>query len=436
MYTFFSLSLTSDFNLNQDIPICRDLLFDLVQLMERQESVEDGVVKIFMSPLQQNTAKFRQLLDTVVAKYSPYEPRAHKFSEYFRKLNDNEYFIFIPTESLTEEAKQRYRFELSGLESGRDPLVLESEFKAEFGSLLDKYVLKGKDENIKQSIGEKDKNLRVCRFCGRSAPEVSFKTIAHAISESLGNKKIILNEECDACNAGFGSASGIERSLNVYLKPYITFFGVKGKKKIPKLKGEDFDLAFLTDSGDRTPIPGDQTDEELTEQEKNFTISERITMQDVYRTLVKFVMSIVDADELDSYRETIAWVNREITAAKLPKIAILKSDDWIKSHPTMLYYIRKDDDQTLPFAVGEFHFTLLKIVFIIPFTKGSERDFCDPADYQHFWSSFKHYGNYKGWEFKNMSEASETDFQIHIKFNPAKAKETGPVNSLSADGGE
>lgn len=48
---------------------------------------------------------------------------------------------------------------------------------------------------VKEYIGESNKKLRVCRFCGLNEGEISllgkkitFEKIAHAISEGLGNK--------------------------------------------------------------------------------------------------------------------------------------------------------------------------------------------------------------------------------------------------------
>ncbi len=55
-------------------------------------------------------------------------------------------------------------------------------------------------------IGENDKTKRVCRFCGKASSSVTtFKQNAHAISESLGNKLLYCNEECDSCNASFSA---------------------------------------------------------------------------------------------------------------------------------------------------------------------------------------------------------------------------------------
>ncbi|HWU87413.1 MAG TPA: HNH endonuclease [Kofleriaceae bacterium] len=45
----------------------------------------------------------------------------------------------------------------------------------------------------------------VCRFCGRTAPAVTFRKDAHALPAAFGNKYLLSREECDDCNA-HGSA--------------------------------------------------------------------------------------------------------------------------------------------------------------------------------------------------------------------------------------
>lgn len=65
-----------------------------------------------------------------------------------------------------------------------------------------------------------DKENRVCRFCGRTKPEVQFRKDAHAVSEMLGNKTLFTAYECDTCNGDFGK--GIEQDLGNWSKPMRT----------------------------------------------------------------------------------------------------------------------------------------------------------------------------------------------------------------------
>lgn len=75
---------------------------------------------------------------------------------------------------------------------------------------------------------------RACRFCGNRPPDVTFKKVAHAIPELLGNKSIECAYECDACNDLFGR--GIENDLGNWSKPNRTLIRIRGKRGVPTLK--------------------------------------------------------------------------------------------------------------------------------------------------------------------------------------------------------
>jgi hypothetical protein len=75
---------------------------------------------------------------------------------------------------------------------------------------------------------------RVCRFCGRTEPEVSFRKDAHVMPDFMGNRNILSYFECDTCNALFAK---YEDSFANYLGVARTFNQIKGKnKKVPKFK--------------------------------------------------------------------------------------------------------------------------------------------------------------------------------------------------------
>lgn len=76
---------------------------------------------------------------------------------------------------------------------------------------------------------------RVCRFCGKRRPEVTFKKVAHAIPELLGNKSLVTAYECDTCNCFFGRT--IENDLGNWSKPMRTFARIRNKEnRVPILK--------------------------------------------------------------------------------------------------------------------------------------------------------------------------------------------------------
>ena len=85
-----------------------------------------------------------------------------------------------------------------------------------------------------------------CLFCGKNSAEVKFTKIAHAVSETIGNKALFSNYECNNCNARFGEF--FEDSLGKYLLPYKIVSQVYGKKNhlIAKDKSQDEDISYNT----------------------------------------------------------------------------------------------------------------------------------------------------------------------------------------------
>lgn len=87
-----------------------------------------------------------------------------------------------------------------------------------------------KPENGVHAIGY-SKN-KTCRFCGKGEDEVSFKKIAHAFPESIGNKSLLSNYECDICNQYFGNT--IENDYSKFFSFYHSIMQIRGKNGIPK----------------------------------------------------------------------------------------------------------------------------------------------------------------------------------------------------------
>ena len=50
----------------------------------------------------------------------------------------------------------------------------------------------------------KPKRERTCRFCGKAFGQTRFRENAHLIPDSIGNKDLFSDFECDHCNRFFG----------------------------------------------------------------------------------------------------------------------------------------------------------------------------------------------------------------------------------------
>ena len=173
-----------------------------------------------------------------------------------------------------------------------------------------------KTENIenkdKKFIG--DKNRRKCRFCGKEKVETTFKKVAHAIPELVGNKVLISFEECDECNKIF---SKLESELANYISFERSTTGIRGKTGVPtyknrnglriehdKEKSNRFIIQDIIDSGN---IVEDNTDNSFTikgERSPFIPIA-------VYKCFVKMALSIMPKHYLPYFWETFDWIREE-----------------------------------------------------------------------------------------------------------------------------
>lgn len=117
-------------------------------------------------------------------------------------------------ETLNQEQIDQIFIELLCIDADKQQKEQANKTLEELQKLRSVYDIKSYGEFTKEWVGEPDKQKRVCRYCHRSMPEVSFKKVAHTISEALGNKSIKTNDECDECNQFFGDT--IEQDFLVY----------------------------------------------------------------------------------------------------------------------------------------------------------------------------------------------------------------------------
>jgi hypothetical protein len=82
-----------------------------------------------------------------------------------------------------------------------------------------------------------DKTKCVCRYCGLAAPQATFKKLAHAIPDQIGNNWLFDYEECDNCNEHF--AKKVEDDFAKWTLPWRSLGRIKGKTGIPSHKSND-----------------------------------------------------------------------------------------------------------------------------------------------------------------------------------------------------
>ena len=170
-------------------------------------------------------------------------------------------------------------------------------------------------------IGNKSK--RKCRFCGRTDAETTFRKIAHAFPECMGNHTLISHQECDACNEFFGSK--LEDSFAKRFQTEHLFCRIKGKERIPAYKFPDKSMKFeqiqATINGVKEPAllcnkyDGTGTDffdglSSNASRTIQFPLHPYIPIA-VYKCFVKMALSIIPEAEMDKFSDTILWLMEE-----------------------------------------------------------------------------------------------------------------------------
>ncbi|MBB3261284.1 HNH endonuclease [Paraburkholderia sp. WP4_3_2] len=163
---------------------------------------------------------------------------------------------------------------------------------------------------------------RRCRFCGRGAPEVTFRDVAHAVPELIGNRRLISEYECDTCNRFFGS--GIENHFGNWSKPLRLLGGRRGKNGIPTLKGSGPSGWRIERTGNRFEIiaGANEEDRPFTASEDHRVINLALTRDPyepvaVLKTFVKMALSVMPDDEFANFGETRDWLMDAGTGGQL-----------------------------------------------------------------------------------------------------------------------
>lgn len=138
-----------------------------------------------------------------------------------------------------------------------------------------------------------------CRFCNSSSS--LFSNSSHSIPEFLGNKSIFTLDECDQCNAYFGSK--LERDLSYFVPPswFTRLKGKKGYSKYP-LRG-CFQL-----SSDRcfiniiSPFRVDSSYLPLEHRGREYCNVK------VYKAWIKILISLIPCEYLQDFSDTTEWL--------------------------------------------------------------------------------------------------------------------------------
>ncbi len=274
------------------------------------------------------------------------------------------------------------------------------------------------DNEIK--VGERIRQKRRCRFCGKSMPEVSFKHKAHAFSEFLNNKKIILNEECDTCNEKFGN--GIEQDFGNWILPSRIFFNVCGKTGTPTMSNSE--VRMYRDDKDLDKKLKISIKRPVNHLQDLLTIPVckglSITPQNIYKTLCKYALSVINAELFcGNFTETINWITKDEFWGTLPVVKIRTKKYKLCEYPELIVFVKRaKSKQQLPKLWAFLTFGNLSMVYIVPSSK-EENDFFAVRAHQDFFFD-KVWSTVKKWESHDLSVCNKRKTEMTWRFKPNK----------------
>ena len=346
-----------------------------------------------------------------------------QLKKFFDCIPVGNYISVLPKHNLTTELNVYLIGALQRLNAGRsiDEVLNNAEdisnFNILFSNLLAKYMI----ECNTSYIGENIKEKRICRFCGRSMPEITFKKKAHAIPKGLGNKTVFDNEECDSCNMRFGS--DLDNELIDYFAFFRGIFGIEGKRGIFGIEGKKgvvknkFKNGYITKSENGIVIASQNV--EISKNEKpesvDFTSEKKLISQNIYKALARISLGTLKNFSKEIYEETVKWINdKNFYYTCLPKVAFMYSPDMYTERPDIINYILKTNED-LPFMISELHLKFLVFVYIVP-VKKNDFSFINPEKCKILEDIFKHYSKTQGWTFLDFSSKEATYIKYRMSF--------------------
>jgi len=182
---------------------------------------------------------------------------------------------------------------------------------------LVEYLYNGKKQNLN------DQEQYKCRFCGRTKTRNEFRDIAHAVSESIGNKSIITHYECDECNKHFSENEENELGkLFKFIKANRSLKGKKGKINHNKnvdinyddtTKQMDVKIKEFYDKNFFIKLYKDCNDNGKMILVNNIQINGRL----IYKAFLKFALSVIPEDKTPDFEKCFEFLKNDDGQKKL-----------------------------------------------------------------------------------------------------------------------
>lgn len=372
----------------------------------------------------------RQALGALQAKYDKVTRRhIRKLMGFLKGLADSDFFYFFNEDKTTVVERRtaidclKWTMHTNRPFSARIHNKIFEHFVTM--SLRMQFLSFGFDE-IEEWIGEPDVTKRVCRFCGKSMPDVTFDKVAHSIQDALGNKLLFCYEECDTCNHDLAP---VEDHFRVLMDFRRSIFRVprKGTTKAAKVVGRDFIIAPDA-KGDpilylmREALP-DKVD--TTKPFKHhFELKAPIVNEQMYKALCKAVIDMLPTKELPHFRNTINWIkSTDFMPDTLPSIWLinLPCAKAVYTQPVLDIIINNRPNKAdAPYCTGIIWIYDIAYAFVVPLVDIDRGHYKYDTDLTSHWEMMKQWLGFGHWQQQDTTNYNVSTPWVDWVVNPCE----------------
>lgn len=354
--------------------------------------------------------KTRQALKELEQNYDIVTGRhIRKLYGFISKLADGEVFYYL-NEDKASIVERRTAYDCIKMQQFGFRPVHNAAFH--HYSVLDncfQYLSYGYD-GIEEWIGNENVNKRVCRFCGKSYPEVTFDKVAHAVQDALGNKLLFCYEECDTCNHDLAPIEDHFRKIMDFRRA-MYHIPRKGTTYTPKIVGKSFivkpdnqgfpELYLMEES---IPKGVDRNQHFMMRLE----LKDSMINEDMYKALCKMVIDMLPSAELTHFDNTIKWITANGTWApdSLPStlLTVLPTERVVYPQPVLdILFNNKGQMLHSPYCTGVLWIYDIAYMFVMPFTDIDAGQYKYDDDLEEHWKQMGNLIGIHDWQKQDSS---------------------------------
>lgn len=353
-----------------------------------------------------------EVMQNLSDKYKDKYPNVQQLPAYFKGLEDGDYFIRQRTNVSLMDLK-RSVLETESRTLGIDIRKADNVFVQNWGRLYlsyDTFSFGFLTDRI--YVGEKDKSKRICRFC-KGTGAGRYKSISHALQESLGNHLLFAYEECDVCNNSF--SNNVETPLFRFLEINRNLSQIRGKQSaIHNQEGLNFHIH--PDSVTKQPVVyvkqehifNDLYQGKLTGKILLFN-NGPVSYQGIYRALVKFAVDMIPSDKMSHFVRTGEWVHGDFESNDLPPFLYGEQYTFFFEQPILDLFFKTEKSPTFsPYCTAVLYIFDLIFIYILPY---SDCDFEFNLTTTNIISNFEHFKKYEYIYVQEWLEYDSNDIQ-------------------------